>query len=233
MLTAEQKQHYETFGFLVLRQLFTQQEIDVIRRESDEILRENRQGKPFPGEKRQAMIPFFELSPRLQWLIEDDRIYALGEGLLGPDFILNATEGNLHVGDTRWHGGGPEVEPVPHIKIALYLEPNTKETGALRFIPGSHKPEFRKLLQPLTAQNEDPTVRPLGVSGPGTPSFAIESQPGDVVIFPETLWHAAFGGLPGRSQHAINFMANPLTDEERPRAIRRLGLSAAPARTTG
>ena len=110
MLTTQQKQHFETFGFLVLRQLFTSQEIDVIRRESDAVLRENRQGKPFPGEKRQAMIPFFELNPRLQWLIEDDRIYALGEDLLGPDFILNATEGNLHVGDTQWHGGGLDPE---------------------------------------------------------------------------------------------------------------------------
>ena len=164
MLTIQQKQHFETFGFLVLRQLFTPQEIDVIRRESDAVLRENRQGKPFPGEKRQAMIPFFELNPRLQWLIEDDRIYALGEDLLGPDFILNATEGNLHVGDTQWHGGGLDAEPVPHIKIAFYLEPNTKDTGALRFIPGTHKLERRKLIQPLTAQQDDPTAMPFGVA---------------------------------------------------------------------
>jgi len=214
MLTIEQKQHFETFGFLVLRQLLTQNEIDEIRGASDEFLRENRGGKPFPGTKRQGMIPFFELIPKLQWLIEDDRIYALGEELLGPDFILNATEGNLHVGNTRWHGGGPEAEPVPHIKIAFYLEPNTKETGALRFIPGSHQLEFRKFLQPLTAQFENPNVMPFGVSGVDLPSFVIESQPGDVVIFPETLWHAAFGGALGRSQHAINFMANPVTDAE-------------------
>ena len=214
MITMEQKQHFETFGFLVLRQLFTLQEIEIVRRESDKILSENRRGEPFPGEKRQSMIPFFEMSPVLRPFIEDDRIYMLGVDLLGPDFILNATEGNLHVGDTRWHGGGPEPEPVPHIKIAFYLEPNTKETGALRVIPGSHKPGFRKLLQPLTAQHDDPTVVPFGVSGAELPSVAIESQPGDVVIFPETLWHAAFGGHPGRSQHAINFMANPVTDEE-------------------
>ncbi|MCZ6676670.1 MAG: phytanoyl-CoA dioxygenase family protein [Candidatus Poribacteria bacterium] len=214
MLTTGQKQYFETFGFLVLRQLFTPEEVDTIRRESDEILLENRQGKPFPGEKRQAMIPFFERSPLLTQFIEDDRIYMLGEDLLGPDFILNATEGNLHVADTAWHGGGPEPEPVPHIKIAFYLEPNTKETGALRVIPGSHKPEFRKRLQPLTEQYSDSTVMPFGVSGADLPSLAIESQPGDVIIFPESLWHASFGGPPGRSQHAINFMANPVTDKQ-------------------
>jgi len=39
MLTIEQKQHFETFGFLVLRQLLTQNEIDEIRGASDEFLR--------------------------------------------------------------------------------------------------------------------------------------------------------------------------------------------------
>ena len=140
MLTDEQKNLFKTFGFLVLRQVFTPQEIDQIRRESDRILLENRQGKPFPDTKRQAMIPFFEHSPALLWLLEDDRIYQLGIDLLGPNFILNATEGNLHVGDTQWHGGGPEAEVVPHIKIAFYLESTTKDTGALRLIPG---PAFR------------------------------------------------------------------------------------------
>ena len=127
---------------------------------------------------------------------------------------MNATEGNLHVGDTQWHGGGLDLELVSHIKIAFYLEPNTKGTGALRFIPGSHKLGFRKLIQPLTTQQDDPTAMPFGVAGADVPSVVIESQPGDFIIFSETLWHAAFGGPPGRSQHAISFMANPVTDEQ-------------------
>ena len=57
MLTIQQKQHFETFGFLVLRQLFAPQEIDVIRRESGTVLRENRQGKPFPRRKTSSHDP--------------------------------------------------------------------------------------------------------------------------------------------------------------------------------
>ena len=37
MITTEQKRHFETFGFLILRQLFTVEEIDLIRREGDRI----------------------------------------------------------------------------------------------------------------------------------------------------------------------------------------------------
>ena len=221
MLTDEQKHHYEVFGFLHLRQVLTLNEVDTIRRESDRILAKLRDRKPFPGKKRQAEIPFFEHSPVLTKFIGDDRIYMIGVDLLGPDIILNATEGNLHVGDTQWHGAVDRPHPVPAVKIAFYLEPNTKETGALRVIPGSHKPEFGKMFEPLGRQHEDPSVMPFGVPGEEIPSVVLETQPGDLVVFPERLWHGAFGGRPGRTQHAINYHANPATDEQK-EALRRL-----------
>ena len=215
MLTPEQKRYFETFGFLVLRRVFETREIDELRRESERLLAANREGRPFDGSRRQAMIPFFEYSPRLRDFIEDDRIWALGEDLLGPEFHLNATEGNLHVGDTRWHGGTAEPDRLPSIKIAFYLEPTTRDTGAIRLIPGSNNPEYRRYIQVLYEQGEDPSVEPLGVSAPDLPCHVAETEPGDLVVFPESTWHGAFGGAPGRSQHAINFTKNPQNEEER------------------
>ena len=214
MLTDGQKNYFNTFGFLIMRQVFTSQEMDIIRHESDRILLENRQGKPFPGKRRQAVMPFFEKSPDLIRFVEDDRIYELGFDLLGPGFVMVCTEGNLHVGDTQWHGGTSEAAVVPHIKIAIYLESTTSDTGALRVIPGSNHPEVRQHLMPLKAQYEDPSVHPFGISGVEMPCQIFESEPGDIIVFSEDTWHAAFGGAPGRSQHAINFMATPATDEE-------------------
>jgi hypothetical protein len=216
MLTEEQVAYYRTFGFLVLRELFTPGEIEILRNESDRLLRELRGGAEFDGKQRQAAEPFFERSPDLIKFMEDDRIHFLGEDLLGPGYVLVATEANLHVGDTQWHGGHPvdKLEPVQSIKIAFYLEPTTKDTGALRVVPGSHMPEFRSSLAPLEKQYDDPKIMPFGIPGNKIPSFALETQPGDVVVFPESLWHAAFGGPPGRSQHAINFMSNPVTEEQ-------------------
>ena len=40
MLTAGQIAHFRTFGFLVLRQLFTAEEMSVVKRESDQIFDE-------------------------------------------------------------------------------------------------------------------------------------------------------------------------------------------------
>jgi ectoine hydroxylase-related dioxygenase (phytanoyl-CoA dioxygenase family) len=211
MLTDGQKAHFETFGFLVLRQLFTEDEMAIIKRESDEIFDEARGGEPFPAEARQAQQPFFELRPFMSNLADDDRIYNIGVDLLGPDFVLDGTEGNLHVGDTAWHSG---AHFLPNVKIAFYPEPATRDTGCLRVIPGSHRAGSPDLLAPLRPSNKDPDFRPFGMRPSEVPSYAFESQPGDLIVFTENVLHASFGGQAGRHQHAISFFANPRTEEE-------------------
>ena len=219
MLTDQQKSHYDVFGFLHLKQVFTQDEMKIFGRECDRILERFRHGKPFDGKERQNQEPFFEHSPVLTKYLEDDRVYLIGEQLLGQNPVLVGTEANLHIGDTQWHAADPS--DMPSLKIAFYLEANTKDTGALRVIPGSHKPVFSKTLSPLMRQCDDQSGMPFGVCGTDFPSFTLETQPGDLVVFPECIWHAAFGGRPGRTQHAVSLLANPST-EERKAATRKL-----------
>ena len=106
MLTDDQKQFFDAFGFLALPGLLTRVEAATMERESEEIMAEARGGTAFDGRKWQPVQPFFERRPFLRSLIGDDRILGIAEGLLGPDYFLIGTEGNLHVGDTPWHGGG-------------------------------------------------------------------------------------------------------------------------------
>ena len=215
MLTAAQIAHFETFGFLALRGLFSQNETDSIRRESDDVLAQDRSGRPFTGETRQCIIPFFEKSPLLTDLLEDDSVYGIAESLLGPDFILMSTEGNLFVGATEWHGGDPCI-PLRNIKIAWCLDSVMADTGSLRVIPGSHRRgEFHDSLR-SSLHSKDGVVRAndFGVEGPALPSFAIESSPGDVVVFTEDVYHASFGGRAGRRMHAIMFSEAVRTEEQ-------------------
>ena len=214
MLTPGQIAHFETFGFLVLRQLFTPEEVAIMKRESDEIFDEVRGGKPFPDEKHEAVQPFFERKPFLSRVAADDRIYNIGVDLVGPDFVLEGTEGNLYVGDTPWHADTTDIDPVTRPKITFYTEPVTPDTGCLRVIPGSHVMGAPDLLAPLRDRHDEPDFRPFGLLPPDVPCYAIESQPGDVVVFTEHTLHAAFGGKPGRHQYAMTFMADPKTDHE-------------------
>jgi hypothetical protein len=133
MLSREQIAHYHTFGYLMLRQLFT----------------------PAAAE----------------------RIYAIGVDLLGEDFVLD-------------------------------------QTGCLRVVPGSHLGANPDLLALLRTRNDDPDFAPFGMRPDEIPSVALEIEPGDVVVFTECVLHGAFGGRPGRHQHAINFFSNPATAEQ-------------------
>ena len=148
MLTDQQVLHFKTFGFVAMPGLFSPDEMSEIEREFEEVVAEERQGQPFRGEKRQAVMAFAELRPKLMSLIDDDRIYGPMEQLLGPDFIWWGSDGNLYVGDTAWHPDAHEPE-LGHgrIKIAFYLDPVDRDSGCIRFIPGSHRLPFHDQLR--------------------------------------------------------------------------------------
>ena len=77
-------------------------------------------------------------------------------------------------------------------KVAFYLDPLTKDTGCLRIIPGSQNPAHF-----VRAEKIDPNQSQAlyGLHPRDFPtSVALESNPGDVVIFNHDTYHAAFGG---------------------------------------
>ncbi len=213
MLTSNQVAHFETFGYVCLPQLLSPDEAAVIKQEAEQIMAEARGGGAPDDQKWQAVQPFFERKPFLSQLPADDRIYGIGQSLFGPDFFLIGTEGNLHVGDTPWHGALEDIG-LPSVKIAFYVDTLTKETGCLRVIPGTHRGGDPDRFAILRNRSDDPDFRPFGVAPADVPCVALESRPGDVVAFTEHLLHASFGGGPGRHQHAVSFMPNPTTQPQ-------------------
>lgn len=204
MITAEQIHHYELFGFLFLPQAFNAVEMAAIGQAFDELLAQERQGQPFPGVKRQSFYGVAEHAPVLLQMLADDRIYGVVEQLLGPDFVWLNSEGNLYVGDTNWHPDGSRLQ-YPPMKVSLYLDPLTAETGCMRVIPGSHRQPFHDELR---------AMKGLGLPGATIPSFPCVSQPGDVLFMNMNLWHASFGGGIGRRHLAVNFAPPPVTPEQ-------------------
>ena len=134
MLTTEQIAHFETFGFVIRQQCFSATEMAEISRAFDDVLAEDRKGRPFDGKARQGVLGFIEKRPLLSGLVEDDRIFEPLEQLLGPGFVWIGSDGNLYVGDTGWHPDGSVLD-YGRIKVALYLDPVMKDTGCLRVIP--------------------------------------------------------------------------------------------------
>ena len=235
MISPEQIAFYETFGFLMFRQLFSAEGMVVIDAEFEAVMTEDLAGQPFCGDKRYAVGGCVERRPALRRLIDDDRIYEPVEQLIGSEVMWWASDGNYYVGDTQWHPDATEFVTGGRIKVALYLDPVTRETGCLRFIPGSHRQPLHgelgilrigrikqniaegvldpEILDPYREQGIDVDQPAFGVQPEDLPAYAVESRPGDVVLFDQHLYHGSFGGHVGRRMFTLNYYTAPQTAE--------------------
>ena len=169
MLTKPQQQHFEVFGFVVFRQLFSPDEMAIIIRDFETAMLEDRDGKSFDGKTRQQVNDWFLGRPCAELVIDNERIERSIEQLLGPGYTFKqGNDGNFYVGDTGWHpdlGWDPHIpegesDPNrniaqwryhyrPSIKVAFYLDSVGKDTGCLRVIPGAHRNPYHDQLWSL------------------------------------------------------------------------------------
>ena len=88
------------------------------------------------------------------------------------------------------------------MKMAFYLDPVTRDTGCLRVIPGSHRMDdkFGNKLEDQIPESQEQ----WGVDGRDVPAQALESQPGDLLMFNHKIKHSSFGGGDRRRMFTIN-----------------------------
>jgi hypothetical protein len=213
-LTEQQVAYFRTFGFLKFPGLFAE-EIGSIFDAFDDIWKAHgggHDGKPHDGKARSALVPFIDQHERLCALLDDPRIVGIASGLLGEDFNYTGSDGNYYVGDTNWHSDGWHTK-YTYIKLAFYLEPLTRDTGCLRVVPGSqrHGDSFAETLQGTLRKSDDN----YGVPGRDVPAFALETTPGDLLLFNHNTKHAAFGGGTARRMFTIN-LSQRYRDEDLP-----------------
>jgi hypothetical protein len=202
-LTEQQQNFFNTFGYLGFPGLMADRAAE-IDRAFEAIWAERgggHNGKPHDGSARSCIVPFIDQSEYLASLLDDPRIHGIATSLLGEDFNYMGSDGNYYVGDTRWHSDGWHPKTL-HIKIAFYLDPITRDTGALRVIPGSHRlgDHFADELQKQIRQSPDV----WGTEGKDLPAIALETKPGDLILFNHNTKHAAFGGSKSRRMFTIN-----------------------------
>lgn len=204
-LTPQQIHFFHTFGYLGLSQLLSDRS-EEITAAFEEIWAQNgggHNGQPHNGQARSCIVPFIDQHETLCSLLDDPRILGIAEPLLGANFNYMGSDGNYYVGDTGWHSDGWKKATDPtHLKIAFYLDPLTRDSGALRVIPGSHRQgePYADWLQEKVKGSQDEWA----IAGADVPAMALETQPGDVVCFNHNTKHAAFGGSKRRRMFTIN-----------------------------
>ena len=202
-LTKEQLAFFNTFGFLSFPGLLDDRIERIIA--EFEILWAKQGGghfgQPHDGKRRSCIAPCIDQSVYLSTMLDDPRLEGIAASILGEDFNYMGSDGNLYAGDTGWHSDGWHRDLV-HIKMAFYLDPVGRDSGCLRVIPGSHKigDKFADDLQRDIYQVE----KNWALHGRDVPAVALETKPGDVVLFNHNTKHAAFGGSARRRMFTMN-----------------------------
>lgn len=197
-LTEHQLTYYETFGFIVLRGVLTQEELSAINVEFERGLEAAHRYNP--GIESSRQLRWSNLSPDFPVtasLLEDSRICGVAEQLIGEDAVPIFSNGNRWVTDTGWHSDTQHTS-LRGVKIACYLQPVDGESGALRFVPGSHKSQLNSELASLLEEMK-PDLRDV-------PAHICESEPGDIIAFDNRLYHAAAGTSTDKRQLTMNFV---------------------------
>jgi hypothetical protein len=189
--------HFETFGFAVLPSFI---DPAVLSAELDAALHDafadpDHVNTGTAGNEFRYVPTMCERTPVSLALVV--RLSAVASELLGAPVLPVRAKATSYHGSTTWHR---DTElPVRSVGFALYLEALDAGSGALRVIPGSHRPELAAAIERYAA----------GASLPAEdlPGVAVATTPGDVIAFDERLYHASAGGA-RRRQWRVDFVAD-------------------------
>lgn len=185
---------YQRDGFVVLRDAF-----DAPRLTGEVLaaLDDGFAGRGATNASAEAGIQFRYLpmmSERAPYSLELLRDFAAhAQQLLGTDVLPVRAKAVEYHGSSSWHRDSDA--DVSSVGFACYLEPLTAKTGALHVVPGSHRHD-----RPATHEAARDAV-------------AVETDPGDVIVFDEHLLHSSAGG-DVRHQWRVDYLARPVGPDE-------------------
>ena len=129
-----------------------------------------------------------------------DRFSVIAADLLGRAVLPGRAKGNRYHGDSGWHRDSEHE--IPSLGFVTYLDPVNANSGALRVLAGSHTDRDMKL--PDVDSDEPATGE------------AVETVPGDVIVFDEHLIHGSTGGHE-RRQWRVDYVIDPRDADENAR----------------
>ena len=127
-----------------------------------------------------------------------DTLSELAPTMLGRAAVATRAKGTEYFGETAWHRDSDRN--LDSVGFVAYLEPLHGLDGVLRVLPGSHR--------------RDLSTIPVGVPArSATVGEVVETEPGDVIVFDEHLYHGSARGTK-RHQWRVDFFADPQTAQE-------------------
>lgn len=211
MLSNEQTQYFRTFGFVALPGLLGGDRAAALAAEVDAAIRDayadTYDERVIDGISGHYLPMTSALTPISASLVCDDPVLVdAAEQLLGRPVLPSIPEGTLYFSQAAWHND--DGIGVRGVRFVTYFEPLHAGNGALRFIACSHHPDAQLALCAYQRAGHD-----------DYPAVVVDTQPGDVIAFDLHTFHASFGGV-DRLAWAIEYLAEPTSDDERDRTLR-------------
>ena len=214
MLSAEQVLHYETFGYVVMRGVFSAAEIKTMQWGFEQAVERAADFTPTPGESTYASLSLLgDATPFFASLTEDERLYGPARQVMGEGAIVWEWKGYRYCQfkGTLWHANDGDPTYGRYLYGARYqwpvFESVKADTGALRVLPGSHLPEFQWQLRRADAAGLLESIADVG-------AVVCEVEPGDVVAFDTRVYHATAPYHKERRVASAIYLHFPETREE-------------------
>ena len=218
MLTDDQVKQFELFGFVVLKEIFTENEVATLQEEFEYGAKRTQESAgEFDGTETHTFSMLGEDTSFYSSLLEDSRFYGPASQLYGDDVFGLEINSYRYISNSPWHfnDGSPNIHGYgPKYQFPVF-EPTRADTGALRFVPGSHKDPWQSELT-----NWWPLTRGSAGSAEGmafldkVPCFVAEADPGDAVLFDMRLVHSTWGGSRDRRMSCVTYYHYPETPRE-------------------
>lgn len=235
VLTQHQVNFFRTFGYLVLPNLFTAEEMAGITREYETTFEAGKadviewKHQAHHGHVRRVLPQFIDRSAKLSALIDDPRIHNIFSGLLGDNFDYRGSDANHFESSTVWHSDTyGALFKYLNVKIAIYLEDIGEKTGCFRVMPGSHLfgDQFANQVQQLLGE-QDSLKESLGMDDIDVPCQVLPTRPGDVLVFDFRLKHATCFEGPASLRRSFTICASErIADKDIPKLRNEIKMAA-------
>ena len=215
MLSDNEVRFFNTFGYLILKNGLTTDEVARLQDEYEARVEETARVVPLSDDESRDISGLVPSTPFATELFEDDRLAGVGEQLFGEVICANAII-HRYVSDSVWHydAGGYDAYG---LKVAIYLDPVRADSGALRVIPGSHLRPYHDdvtAVDPIGSRFSRAAATPdehrAALDGiDRVPSVVCDSDEGDLLFFDLRTFHASKGGRIGRRMCSFTYYNYP------------------------
>jgi phytanoyl-CoA hydroxylase len=207
-LTAEELNHYDEYGYVVVENYFSADELFEMNKELDQLGESNDTRLQVQGEHEGFIYQLALLTEKTKGFAEDDRILMLIEDIVKPGISIFSSKLLTKLPHSEsvchWHQDDAYytevVDSNTRMSVWVPLQDTTEENGCLWVVPGSHKAGLMAV-----APKDYGTCRKALDEEKVDLSKAIPvpMKAGSVILFHAMLWHSSKGNSTDQIRRAF------------------------------